>query len=196
MKNNNFLNLERCARCVLPITWETLALDKNGVCNICHNWEQKKDNVNWKEREKEFIRIVNDVKKKKLEYDCIVPFSGGKDSTFTLIALVKRFKLKPLVVSFDHGFYRPKTLDNRTRTFRKLGVDVITFTPNWAALPNALSRYSPIFPSLATLPVSRILAGKKLLHASHFRPDESTFSFKERNSLSFKSTICASGNST
>ena len=40
-------------------------------------------------------------------YDCIVPFSGGKDSTWTLYYLVKEYKIKPLVVRFDHGFLRP-----------------------------------------------------------------------------------------
>ena len=60
-----------------------------------------------------------------------MPFSGGKDSTFTLWAIVKKYGLRPLVVSFDHWFYRPRTIDNRKRTFKRLGVDVITFTPNW-----------------------------------------------------------------
>jgi N-acetyl sugar amidotransferase len=103
------------------------------VCNICRNWEAKTESVDWKEREKILLKILADVKdrNKDSEYDCIVPFSGGKDSTYTLYAVVRKYGLKPLVVSFDHGFYRPKTIENRSRTFKKLGVDVITFTPNW-----------------------------------------------------------------
>jgi N-acetyl sugar amidotransferase len=125
------MELERCVRCTLPITWETVYFDDEGVCNICRNWDTKKNEINWEEREKTLINILEDAKKKNAPYDCIVPFSGGKDSTFTLWAIVRKYSLKPLVVSFDHGFYRPRTLENRTRTFRKLGVDVITFTPNW-----------------------------------------------------------------
>ena len=124
-------DLERCKRCTLPITWETIYFDDEGVCNICKNWDTKQKEINWEEREKLLIKIFEDVKEKNLPYDCIVPFSGGKDSTFTLWAVVKRYGLKPLVVSYDHCFYRPKTYENRRRTFRKLGVDVITFTPNW-----------------------------------------------------------------
>ena len=82
-------------------------------------------------KRKQLIEIFKEAKAKNLDYDCIVPYSGGKDSTFTLWAIVIKYGLKPLVVSFDHGFYRPRTLENRTRTFRRLGVDVITFTPNW-----------------------------------------------------------------
>ncbi|MEN3033963.1 MAG: N-acetyl sugar amidotransferase [Aquificaceae bacterium] len=127
----DFRGLERCRRCGLPVTWETVYLDEEGICNICRNWEAKQEKINWEERKKELLRIVEDVKAKNASYDCIVPFSGGKDSTFTLYYAVKELGLRVLVVSFDHGFYRPKTLQNRTRTFRRLGVDVITFTPNW-----------------------------------------------------------------
>lgn len=91
----------------------------------------KQNVINWQDREKQLLEIFRKAKERNDYYDCIVPFSGGKDSTFTLWAVVKRYGLKPLVVSYDHCFYRSKTLENRTRTFRKLGVDVITFTPNW-----------------------------------------------------------------
>ena len=125
------MEVQRCVRCTLPITWETLYFDDEGVCNICRNWELKQDVVDWVDREKQLKQIVKDIKEQNNEYDCIVPFSGGKDSTFTLWAIVKKYGLKPLVVSFDHWFYRPRTIDNRKRTFKRLGVDVITFTPNW-----------------------------------------------------------------
>ena len=50
----------------------------------------------------------------KYDYDCIVPFSGGKDSTLTLYYLVKEYGLKPLVVRFDHGFLRPNLRRERS----------------------------------------------------------------------------------
>lgn len=131
VREENRKELERCTRCTLPITWETVYFDDEGVCNICKNWDAKQKEINWEERERQLIGIFEERKKLKAIYDCIVPFSGGKDSTFTLWAIVKRYGLKPLVVSFDHGFYRPRTIENRTRTFRTLGIDVITFTPNW-----------------------------------------------------------------
>ncbi len=123
--------LPRCKRCTLPLTWETVYFDNDGICNICRNWEKKQNTINWQTREAQLRKIFLDTKKRKATYDCIIPFSGGKDSTFTLYALMRTYGLKPLVVSFDHGFFRPNMIQNRTRTFRRLGVDVLTFTPNW-----------------------------------------------------------------
>ena len=123
--------LQRCVQCTLPITWETIYFDESGVCNICKNWEAKQRDIDWKKREEVLVEQFTKVKSLGRPYDCIVPFSGGKDTTFTLWAIVRKYGLKPLVVSFDHGFYRPRMLENRTRVFRELGVDVITFTPNW-----------------------------------------------------------------
>ena len=119
-----------CARCLLPETAESLTFDAQGVCSVCRQVEYKQKAPIWNEREQRLDRIIEKYRGKH-DYDCLVPFSGGKDSTFTLWYLVKVKKLKPLVVRFDHGFFRPTVQDNSLRTFRTLGVDVIHFTPNW-----------------------------------------------------------------
>ena len=61
----------------------------------------------------------------------LVPYSGGKDSVWTLYYLVKKYKVKPLVIRFDHGFLRPNLEENTKNIQRKLGVDFHHFTPNW-----------------------------------------------------------------
>lgn len=122
--------LRRCTRCTLPETHETITFDAEGVCNICRNAEYKKEKIDWDARAKELSALVEKYRGKG-DYDCIVPFSGGKDSTFTLWYIVKKLGLRPLVVSFDHGFYRPRTLENNERTMRKLGVDFIKFRSDW-----------------------------------------------------------------
>jgi N-acetyl sugar amidotransferase len=121
--------MQRCTRCLLPETHETIIFDDKGVCNACLNQVQKRG-IDWEEKKRKFVELIEQYRG-KYDYDCIVPFSGGKDSTFTLWALVKEFNLKPLVVSFDHGFMRPNLLANRERTFKKLGVDHMNFKPNW-----------------------------------------------------------------
>ncbi|MEK6982291.1 MAG: N-acetyl sugar amidotransferase [Candidatus Micrarchaeota archaeon] len=122
--------MRNCTRCLLPETQETITYDEEGVCNVCKQNEYKKEKVDWVARKKEFESILEN-HRGKYEYDCIVPFSGGKDSTFTLYHLVKEYKLKPLVVCFDHGFLRPQTVANTEMVVKKLGVDFLKFRPNW-----------------------------------------------------------------
>jgi N-acetyl sugar amidotransferase len=122
--------LKRCSACNLPETYETIEFGADGVCNICSQKEFKDTAIDWANRGEQLAGLVEQYRG-KYAYDCIVPFSGGKDSTFTLYYLMKEFKIKPLVVQFNHGFMRQGLLKNNERTFRKLGVDVINFTPNW-----------------------------------------------------------------
>ena len=123
-------NLRRCTKCTLPETHETIIFDENGLCNICKSANFKKIKVDWQDRKKQLEKLIKE-SGGDAEYDCIVPFSGGKDSTFTLWYIVAKLKLKPLVVSFDHGFYRPRVLENNEKTLRKLGVDFIKFRSDW-----------------------------------------------------------------
>ncbi len=97
--------LRRCKRCGLPETYETIEYDSMGICNICRSAEHKKDGIDWLERKKLLDSLI-EKHRGKADYDCIIPFSGGKDSTFQLYYLMKEYKLKPLVVRFNHGFMR------------------------------------------------------------------------------------------
>jgi N-acetyl sugar amidotransferase len=126
------VDLRRCERCSLPETYETIEFDADGVCNICRQKEFK-DSIDWAARREQLEALVAEYRG-RYDYDCLVPFSGGKDSTWTLYFLVTEFRLKPLVVQFNHGFFRPTLLENNERTFKKLGVDVHTFTPNWTVV--------------------------------------------------------------
>jgi N-acetyl sugar amidotransferase len=121
--------MKTCARCGLPETYETLEIGGDGVCNICRASDTKTA-TDWIQRGSDLHALVESYRGKH-PYDCIVPFSGGKDSTFTLWYLVTHYRLKPLVVMFDHGFMRPTLLANNERTCKRLGVDVHRFTPNW-----------------------------------------------------------------
>ena len=106
--------LRRCARCDLPETYETIEFDEQNICNICRSTEHKQKNIDWKKRKRLLDSLINKYRGKS-DYDCIVPFSGGKDSTFQLYYLMKEYKLKPLVVRFNHGFMRETIQRNQGR---------------------------------------------------------------------------------
>src|SRR5688572_21501682 len=110
------LDLVRCVRCGLPETYETIEFDRAGVCNICRQKEFKDAAIDWRARKQQLDDLIAE-HRGRYAYDCIVPFSGGKDSTFTLHYLVAEYGIKPLVVQFDHGFMRPRLLENNERTF-------------------------------------------------------------------------------
>lgn len=75
--------MKYCTKCILPETHESIQFDEEGVCNICRQAEVKHEKIDWDARRKMLDAIV-DRYRGKGEYDCIVPFSGGKDSTFQL----------------------------------------------------------------------------------------------------------------
>jgi N-acetyl sugar amidotransferase len=122
--------MHRCTNCVMPETAESLAFDTDGKCSVCSQIEFKHTSINWDQRLKDLDGVIAE-HRGKYDYDCIVPFSGGKDSTFALWYIVDQLNLKPLVVRFNHGFMRPTLEENALKTFKKLGCDVLNFTPNW-----------------------------------------------------------------
>lgn len=121
--------MRRCTKCLLPETHETITFDEMGICSVCKNFGEKQA-IDWNFRREELNLLIIDAKSQASQYDCIIPFSGGKDSTFSLYYAIKELGLKVLVVSFDHGFYRRNLIENRDRTLNKLGVDFLSFTPN------------------------------------------------------------------
>ena len=122
--------MKKCTKCLLPETHETIEFNPMGVCNICKSNEFRDEKIDWELQKKALDELI-EKHRGKYDYDCIIPFSGGKDSTWTLYYLVKEYNLKPLVVRFDHGFMRPNLEKNVKKAQRELGVDIISFTPNW-----------------------------------------------------------------
>jgi N-acetyl sugar amidotransferase len=122
--------MRHCAKCTYPETQDTLMFDEHGVCSVCRQIEYRDDKIDWTARRQDLERLLSQYRDKG-QYDCIIPFSGGKDSTYQAWFIVKELGLKPLLVRFDHWFYRPLVAENNTRTFKKLGVDFLNFTPNW-----------------------------------------------------------------
>ena len=81
------------------------------------------------EKEEKLVEIINKVKKEKLNYDCIIPVSGGKDSYFQTHVLVKEFNLKPLLVTYHGNNYLPEGDYNRDM-MRKHLMDHIIWGPS------------------------------------------------------------------
>lgn len=123
-------HVKYCTRCCMPATQEGITFDEMGICQSCQSSEQK-IHINWVEREKELQSILKNAKQKAGDnYDCIVPISGGKDSTFQLHVLVNVYRMKPLAVTFNHNWYSKTGWYNLQNALEKFNVDHIMFTPN------------------------------------------------------------------
>ncbi|MDR2591019.1 MAG: N-acetyl sugar amidotransferase [Oscillospiraceae bacterium] len=122
--------MKYCKKCVLPESHESIVFDEDGVCNICKQSEVKHERIDWNERRKTLDNIVSFYRDKG-QYDCIVPYSGGKDSVYQLWFIIKELGLKPLVVRYNHWGYRPIVEKNNNKVFKKLGVDVLEFRSSW-----------------------------------------------------------------
>lgn len=122
--------MKYCSNCIYPETQDTLLFDDGATCSVCKQIEFRDTKIDWEARRVELTTLVDQYRDKG-QYDCIVPFSGGKDSTFQAWYVVNELKLKPLIVRFDHWFYRPLVAENNTRTLKILGVDMLHFTPSW-----------------------------------------------------------------
>jgi N-acetyl sugar amidotransferase len=131
------MSLSRCTKCVTPETQETITFDTQGVCSICRQHEYKQEKIDWGARQLDLDALI-ETYRGKYDYDCLIPYSGGKDSTWTVYYLVKKYNLKPLVVRFDHGFLRPNLEENTKRMQRELGVDFHHFTPNWKVVQKVM----------------------------------------------------------
>ncbi len=116
---------------MFPETKPDLSFNENGVCSACIASEEKDKNIDWKQLEKEFHQIILYYKKKEGEigWDCIVPVSGGKDSTYQAFFMKEICGMNPLCVCFETTMVTElgrKNLDNLS----KMGLDVIHFKKN------------------------------------------------------------------
>lgn len=123
--------MKSCTKCLNPETADTIVFDAVGKCNVCASLEHKATGIDWSARGRELDAIVAEAKARGGQYDVIIPFSGGKDSTYQLWYAVTQLRLRPLVVRYNHWGMRPGVEANNARTFKRLGVEVLDFRPNW-----------------------------------------------------------------
>ena len=112
--------MKRCSKCILPEDYPGVELDENSVCNFCNDYQSFHSKLGKEELIKEIKKLKNGS-----QYDCIVPISGGKDSTFILYYIVNQLKLTPLAVNFNSGLQNPVAAKNIITACEKLNVKLI-----------------------------------------------------------------------
>ena len=111
----------------MPNTKPDLHIDEEGVCNACRSFENRKE-VDWNKRKQELLVLIKKYRRDGTDWDCIVPVSGGKDSTYQVIRVLQ-LGLNPLCVTSstcDLSEIGRSNIEN----IKRLGVDHLEFSPN------------------------------------------------------------------
>jgi N-acetyl sugar amidotransferase len=119
--------LTYCVRCVMPSTKPDLRLDSEGVCNACRAFESRSE-IDWDSRRDKLLSILQEHRRGDGSWDCIVPVSGGKDSTYQVIRVLQ-LGLRPLCVTSSTCDLSPIGRRN-IENLKQLGVDHVEFSPN------------------------------------------------------------------
>lgn len=135
-----------CTKCVMPNTrpsscneykhtiareHEYIEFDEEGVCSACRFNEAKwNGTIDWQEREKELLNLLDQYRSKDGSYDCIVPGSGGKDSIYASHVLKHKYGMHPLTVTWAPHLYTEVGFRNFQNWIHKAGHDNYLFTPD------------------------------------------------------------------
>ena len=113
-------NLIRCNRCILPHTMPYIEFDSEGVCNFCKHYKIR----NSPKPVGEIEKLLGPYRRQK-GTEAIMPFSGGRDSSYALHLAVKELNLKVLAYTYDWGMVTDLGRRNISRMCAVLGVENI-----------------------------------------------------------------------
>ena len=113
-------SLRRCTRCILPETMPFVAFDDEGVCNYCRTY-RKMEVKGHDALEKALARY----RRKSGEADCIVAFSGGRDSSYCIHYLKRILGMHPIAYTYDWGMITDLGRRNQARITGQLGIEQI-----------------------------------------------------------------------
>ena len=114
-------HLRRCSKCLLPETFPFIEYDYKGECNYCRNYKIR----NSPKPIDELLALIEPYRSRNGSPDCIVPFSGGRDSTYALHVIKTELGLNPIAFTYDWGMVTDLGRRNIARVCGRLGVENI-----------------------------------------------------------------------
>ena len=106
-----------CKRCILPASMPLITFDHEGICNYCRG--HNKIEVAGRQA------LVEQLRQSPSGVKTIVPFSGGRDSSFALHLLKKELNIDVVAFTYDWGVLTDLGRRNQARMIGKLGVEQI-----------------------------------------------------------------------
>ncbi|MBP2172074.1 tRNA(Ile)-lysidine synthase TilS/MesJ [Methanococcus voltae PS] len=93
---------------------------------------------NFEKMSEELFNHLRVQKQKNNKYDCILGFSGGKDSVVALYLLVNDLKLKPLCVTVDNGYMADEAMENCKNIAKYFKVDWLVLNRDYTKFFNKM----------------------------------------------------------
>jgi 7-cyano-7-deazaguanine synthase in queuosine biosynthesis len=112
--------MKYCKKCIITESYLATSFNDKSICNHCVEYKPYHKGFG----EEKLLELIKSVKSEG-KYDCVIPLSGGKDSTYILYYAVKKAKLKAIVVNYDSGFQTRTAKDNVRNACRILNVPLI-----------------------------------------------------------------------
>jgi hypothetical protein len=149
--------LRRCTRCILPETFPGITFDAEGVCSVCRDYRPRQlygsDLLH---------QLADEHRSRDGSHDCVVAFSGGRDSSYMLHYVVQELGLHPVAYSYDWGMVTDLARRNQARLTGKLGVEHILVSADIKRKRRNIQRNVQAWlkrPSLGMIPL--FMAGDK-----------------------------------
>jgi len=156
--------VRRCTKCILPATYPLINFDSDGVCNFCRDYQRP-----GLAGPEALEAVLSQHRRNDGKPDCIVAFSGGRDSSYGLHLLKTEFKMNPLAFTYDWGLVTDLARRNQARLCGTLGVEHVIRTADIAAKRRYIKKNIEAWikrPSLGMVPL--FMAGDKMFY-SHAR---------------------------
>lgn len=118
--------LRRCSRCVLPETMPFIEFGPENVCNYCVHYKPRM------RRAEDELKFIVERYRRSHGSDCIVPFSGGRDSSYALHVAVNELELRPVAYTYDWGMVTDLGRRNISRMCAELRVENIVIAADIA----------------------------------------------------------------
>ena len=154
---NEISNLKRCTKCLLPESFPFIEFDDKGVCSICKNYKK----IEYKGIDK-LNEIIEPFKSISGNPDCLIPFSGGRDSSYNLHLAKNVLGLNPIAFTYDWGMVTDLARRNQSRLCGKLGIEHIIVSADINRKRENIRKNVAAWlkkPSLGTIPL--FMAGDK-----------------------------------
>jgi len=114
----------RCKECILPSNYPGVTFNEQGVCNYCAEYKPPE----YKNEElllKKVRSLVERKKDRNSSIDCVVGFSGGRDSSYLLWYSAKKLGLRVIAYTADNGYVPEIAMRNISNIACISGVEVV-----------------------------------------------------------------------